>query len=74
MLGEEVSDPFGAEQKGSVRGMGLLPVRTVFSEEKTRTRVEGRFLSLGGILQELSGTAFEGYEIHMGESVLLGVR
>ena len=70
MLGEEVSDPFGAEQKGSVRGMGLLPVRTVFSEEKTRTRVEGRFLSPGGILQELSGTAFEGYEIHMGESVL----
>ena len=71
MLGEEVADPFGAEQKGAVRGMGLLPVRTVFSEEKTRTRVEGRFLNPGGILQELNGTAFEGYEIHMGESVLL---
>ena len=71
MLGEEVADPFGAEQKGAVRGMGLLPVRTVFSEEKTRTRVEGRFLNPGGILQELKGTAFEGYEIHMGESVLL---
>ena len=43
MLGEEVADPFGAEQKGAVRGMGLLPVRTVFSEEKTRTRSKGGF-------------------------------
>ena len=70
MLGEEVADPFGRSRKG-LSGDGALPVRTVFSEEKTRTRVEGRFLNPGGILQELNGTAFEGYEIHMGESVLL---
>lgn len=71
MLGKEISDPRGAEHKGSVRGMGLLPVRTVFGPEKTRTRVKGHFLKFPGILSELSGTEFEGYEIHMGESVLL---
>ena len=70
MLGEEVRDPSGAEQKGSVRGMGLLPVRTVFGEEKTRTRVQGRFLKVNGMLKDLSGTVFEGYEIHMGVSAV----
>ena len=48
MLGEEVSDPAGVEQKGSVRGLGLLPIRTVFDTEKTRTRVQGRFLETDG--------------------------
>lgn len=71
MLGMEISDPQGTEHKGSIRGMGLLPVRTVFGLEKTRTRVRGRFLELPGILRELSGRKFEGYEIHMGETVLL---
>lgn len=71
MLGMEISDPQGTEHKGSIRGMGLLPVRTVFGLEKTRTRVRGRFLKLPGILRELSGREFEGYEIHMGATVLL---
>ena len=72
MLGAEISDPAGAERKGTVRGMGLLPIRTVFEKEKTRTRVQGRFLEMDGILKELSGTEFEGYEIHMGKSTVLG--
>ena len=71
MLGQEVSDPDGVEQKGTVRGLGLLPTRTVFDKEKTRTRVQGRFLAAEGILKELSGTEIEGYEIHMGETFLL---
>lgn len=68
MLGLEISDPEGVEQQGTVRGMGLLPVRTVFGAEKRRTRVRGKFLEMKGILRELSGTEFEGYEIHMGKS------
>lgn len=71
MLGQEVSDPSGVEQKGTVRGLGLLPTRTVFDKEKTRTRVQGRFLATEGILKKLSGTELEGYEIHMGETFLL---
>ncbi|MDM8234924.1 cobyric acid synthase [[Ruminococcus] torques] len=70
MLGQEISDPDGTEQKGTVAGMGLLPVRTVFQQEKRRTRVEGKFLSLEGILKDLSGSTFTGYEIHMGKSSL----
>lgn len=70
MLGQEISDPDGTEQKGTVAGMGLLPIRTVFQQEKRRTRVEGNFLSLEGVLQDLSGAPFTGYEIHMGKSTL----
>lgn len=70
MLGQEISDPDGTEQKGTVAGMGLLPIRTVFQQEKRRTRVEGKFLSLEGILKDLSESPFTGYEIHMGKSSL----
>ena len=69
MLGEYLEDPHGVEEGGSMRGMGLLPMRTVFTEEKTRTRVDGTFSSVHGILQALSGVAFSGYEIHMGQSI-----
>ena len=68
MLGEELSDPLGVEQGGTLRGMGLLPVKTVFTEQKTRTRVSGAFGAVGGVLASLSHQPFEGYEIHMGES------
>lgn len=68
MLGMDISDPEGAEQQGTVKGMGLLPVHTVFRQEKRRTRVEGNFLELSGVLKDMSGVRFEGYEIHMGET------
>jgi adenosylcobyric acid synthase len=57
------------EQGGTLRGMGLLPVKTVFTEQKTRTRVSGTFGNVGGVLSALSRQPFEGYEIHMGESL-----
>lgn len=64
ILGESLSDPLGIETLGQVRGMGLLPIETVFMEEKTRTRVSGDFID-----DSLSGS-INGYEIHMGESTL----
>lgn len=72
MLGISVSDPDGAEQKGIVKGLGLLPVRTMFRQEKRRTRVQGHFRRLTGMLEGMSGAAIEGYEIHMGESYPAG--
>lgn len=72
MLGETLSDPYGVEAGGQIKGMGLLPMDTVFAKEKTRTRVAGKFAVLPGILEGLGGTALEGYEIHMGESVRRG--
>ena len=66
MMGESISDPTGVEGGGTLRGMGLLPVHTVFAPEKTRTQAKGRFGKLEGTFASLSGMAVEGYEIHMG--------
>ncbi len=70
MLGREIYDPLGTEHKGSIRGMELLPVTTEFKSDKTRTQVRGRFINTQGIFKALEGQAFQGYEIHMGESTL----
>ena len=70
MLGETLKDPMGVEAGGEIKGMGLLPVDTVFAGDKTRTRVEGSFEGISGIMEELSGVPLEGYEIHMGVSTL----
>ena len=68
MLGNMISDPHGIEGSGSIKGLGLLQMQTIFQPEKTRTRVTGMFQSIEGILKELSGVRLEGYEIHMGIS------
>ena len=70
MLGETLSDPDHVEAGGSIRGMGLLPMDTVFADGKTRTRVNGTFCEVGGVLDCLTGTKLSGYEIHMGVSTL----
>ena len=72
MLGETLSDPHGVEAGGTIKGMGLLPMDTVFAEKKTRTRVEGQFGEITGVFAPLKDTRLEGYEIHMGETVLKG--
>lgn len=51
-----------------MRGIGLLPVDTVFAEHKTRTQVCGKFLELDEEFAPLKNVEFTGYEIHMGES------
>ena len=70
MICETLSDPHHVEAGGTIKGMGLLPMDTIFAENKTRTRVSGKFLNLNGDLAALSGAELEGYEIHMGETVL----
>lgn len=42
MLGERIADASGVEGGGEIRGMGLLPVTTLFREEKQRSRITGR--------------------------------
>lgn len=68
MLGRSLRDPQEVEEGGEIRGMGLFPMDTVFQPEKTRTRVNGTFCGLEGVLKELSGVELSGYEIHMGIS------
>lgn len=70
MLGETLSDPDGIEAGGTMKGLGLLKLDTVFAPQKTRTRVSGVFGTMPEELAELSGVELEGYEIHMGESTL----
>ena len=59
MMGETLSDPHGVEAGGTIKGMGLLPMDTVFASKKTRTRVEGSFSQLTGAFAKLSDTALE---------------
>lgn len=56
MLGEKITDTDGVENGGSVRGMGLLPMKTEFKTEKTRTIVNGVFENMTGTLKSLNGT------------------
>lgn len=66
MLGRTLSDPEGTEggvPGAVVRGLGLLPVDTVFCAQKTRTRVEAQALA-----GPFAGARLEGYEIHMGKT------
>ena len=68
MLGMQVSDPQGMEGGGTLRGLGLLPLSTVFAPEKHQVRVVRTLDEVGGKLGALSGVEVEGYEIHMGET------
>ena len=68
MRGEEIADPHGVEAGGSMRGMGLLPVRTIFGRSKVTTQAKGRMEELTGPWAALSGRTYEGYEIHMGDT------
>jgi adenosylcobyric acid synthase len=61
MLGLEVHDPEGVEGDcRSLPGLGLLPVRTVLTAQKTTRQVKFRFRQQAAECQ--------GYEIHMGRT------
>ena len=59
MLGQYLSDPTGiAGERGEMVGLGLLPVETLFFEEKQLGTVKVRF----------EDEVWDAYEIHMGRS------
>jgi adenosylcobyric acid synthase len=61
MLGRRVADPDGIEgPAGEAAGLGLLDVETVLGGTKTLRAVRGRLSRGGG--------AFQGYEMHIGET------
>ncbi len=72
MLGTWISDPQQSEEGGTLRGMDLLPVTTELKKEKTRCRREGAIHKLGGVFSSLSGLGYVGYEIHMGQTDVMG--
>jgi len=60
MLGRRIADPLGIEGPVSaIAGLALIDVETQLTPEKTLRRVTGTAL----------GAAFDGYEMHMGETL-----
>ena len=66
VLGEALVDPHGID--GNAPGLGLLPLVTVFEEDKVVRHTRARFGELSGIWAALSGVQAEGYEIHHGHT------
>jgi adenosylcobyric acid synthase len=66
MLGSYITDAEGVETPGGagIRGMGLLPLKTVFFPEKRRQQISLRCDVFGA-----KQVPIEGYEIHMGVTV-----
>jgi adenosylcobyric acid synthase len=63
MMGHKIEDPEGMEgAPGSSTGLRFLPVNTTLTAPKTTTRTQFSWEGVSG----------EGYEIHMGKSVLAG--
>ncbi|MHB8620800.1 MAG: cobyric acid synthase, partial [Chloroflexota bacterium] len=61
MLGRTIRDPLGVESaQAEVAGLGLLPVETTFTAEKTTVQTEGVVIE-GEI-------PFRAYQIHMGQT------
>ena len=66
MLGEALIDPYGID--GNAPGLGLLPLVTVFAQDKTVRRTEASFAGLHGHWKALSNLTVRGYEIHHGQT------
>ena len=70
MLGRTIRDPLGVESaQGQTRGLGLLPLDTVFSSEKRTVQTNLTVTAGKGLLRGTQDTVLSGYEIHMGQSV-----
>src|SRR3989442_1303904 len=66
MLGEALGDPERVEsERAAAVGLGLLPVTTTFTREKTTVRVRVR-VAASGLFRGAAGGAPAAYEIHAG--------
>jgi adenosylcobyric acid synthase len=71
MLGREVRDPFHLEsERDSAPGLNLLDVTTSLRDEKVTRQANARLISTEVISTMGDEPIFEGYEIHMGETIL----
>jgi adenosylcobyric acid synthase len=70
MLGKVVRDPFHVESHPeSLTGLGFLDVVTTLGKEKVTRQATGTLID-PNILGNEDNPVFEGYEIHMGETML----
>jgi adenosylcobyric acid synthase len=72
MLGFLIQDAAGMENAGvprADRGLGMLPIATRLTDEKVTRVARGR-VSCGALFgQPLTAPCFQGYEIHLGETI-----
>ena len=76
MLGEALIDPHGID--GNAPGLGLLPLVTVFAEDKTVRHRQATFGAMSGAMTgamrgawaALAGVTVGGYEIHHGQTAV----
>jgi adenosylcobyric acid synthase len=69
MLGEQLIDPHGVD--GAARGLGLLPLETVFARDKLLRQTRARFSETQGGWSALAQVEFDGYEIRHGRTALV---
>ena len=69
MLGETLADPAGSESgtPQTLRGLGLLPTRTVFADQKHRTQDTAVVTAA-----PFAGAQLTGYQIHTGRTEVQG--
>jgi adenosylcobyric acid synthase len=71
MLGGRVADPLGVESSPSeAEGLGLLDIATVMTPDKQTHQAEGIPLPAAGETPLGGLEKVDGYEIHMGETIL----
>ena len=71
MLGLEIADPTGTENRGVARkatGLALLPISTILNPGKITKRVRG-CVTAPSMPLCAAGAVFDGYEIHLGETI-----
>ena len=69
ILGEEIADPHHTESSHDVvKGLGYLPMKTVFAEEKRTVQVAADCPGMEFYDGVLMGKGLSGYEIHMGRT------
>ena len=72
-LGDNIADPMGTESStAEIPGLGLLPVTTVFGDDKTTAQSTASVVADAGVLRGLAGTELAGYEIHTGATQVEG--
>ena len=68
MMGEKLSNPYHIEgDLEEMHGRGLLPTETTFTNLQPRTRFTADVKA-----KDFEGAKLDGYEIHMGESIVKG--
>jgi adenosylcobyric acid synthase len=70
ILGEEINDEMGSDTgipNKSVAGLGWIPGRTIFYDEKETVRAAGVYHENTGLI---TNGKLEGYEIHLGKTLL----